>query len=201
MSSILLVEDEELLRNSLEAFLGSKGFDVTVAEDEHGALELIKNNRFNIVVADIYLGDGSGFGLMKYIQDSCPEVKCIAITGHASLDSAITALRKGVCDYLLKPFGYPELVQSIQKALKAQEDEGQTTKLDFDSFAKVHGITRKEIMLVRHIVTEGLSNDDLADKLEISKNTVKVHLRNIFKKVGVESKTALASKFLSFNKQ
>jgi len=201
MRSILLVEDEELLRDSLKAFLDSRGFDVTVADAEGVALELLKANEYNIVIADIYLGDGSGFGLMKYIQESSPEVKCIAITGHASLDSAITALRKGVCDYLLKPFSYLELMESVNKALKVQEEEGQTTRLDYDKFAAEFGITKKELILIRHVVSEGLSNDDLADKLDISKNTVKVHLRNIFKKVGVESKTSLASKFLSFNQQ
>ncbi len=197
MAKVLLVEDEDILRKSLAMFLRNSGHEVLEAEDEAGALGLLKDGSFNLVVADIFLGEGNGLGLMSYIREHSPKVKCIAITGHASLDYAIKALRKGVSDYLLKPFKYTELMDAVDNALKAQAEEGKVRRFDFDGFARLYNLTRKEQVIVRTLVTQGLSNDDLAETLNISVNTVKVHLRNIFRKVGVESKTALASKLLS----
>jgi DNA-binding NarL/FixJ family response regulator len=201
MARVLLVEDEEILRKSLAMFLRNNGHEVVEAEDEAGALELLKAGSFNLVVADIFLGNGNGLGLMSYINEHSPRVKCIAITGHASLDYAIQALRKGVTDYLLKPFKYTELVAAMDKALKSQAEEKKVRKFDVEEFSRQYRLTGKEQQIVSTLVTQGLSNDDLAEVLNISVNTVKVHLRNIFKKVGVESKTALASKLLAMGEE
>jgi len=199
MCKLLLVEDEEVLRKSLALFLKNNGHDVVEAEGEPEALELLGSNGFDLVVADIFLGEGSGLGLMSYIREQSPRVKCIAITGHASLDYAIQALRKGVTDYLLKPFKYSDLIDSVNNAIIQQDEESRPVKFDYDGFARKHKLTRKEQLIVKTLITQGLSNDDLAVSMNISVNTVKVHLRNIFRKVGVESKTALASKLLSMN--
>lgn len=197
MSKVLLVEDEDLLRNSLALLLKKRGHEVVEAQDEPGAIEHLKSDCFNLVVADIFLGSGNGLGLMSYISNNCPKVKCIAITGHASLDSAIHALRKGVTDYLLKPFDYDDFIASVDNALRVQAEEYKASNIDFDGFAKLYNLTKKEQHIVNTLVTHGFSNDDLAATMNISVNTIKVHLRNIFRKVDVESKTALVSKLLS----
>ena len=121
--SVLLVEDEELLRSSLSMFLKKSGLDVTEAEDESGALLSLKGKSYNLVITDLFLSDGSGFGIMKHLQECCQDTKCIVITGHASLDSAIKALRKGAFDYLLKPFEYVELQAAIERAIERQSEE------------------------------------------------------------------------------
>lgn len=194
---ILLVEDEEILRSSLRMFLDKGNFEIAEAEDEEGALDCLKDDKFNLVITDLFLADGSGFGIMKHLQDNCPETKCIVITGHASLDSAIRALRKGAFDYLLKPFEFTELKDAVDRAIQKQSEEKLINKLDYQQVAKTYGLTKKEIEITKVILTEGVSNAELSEALEISKNTVKVHLRNIFKKVGVESKTALTTLLLS----
>ena len=195
--SVLLVEDEELLRSSLAMFLKKLGHDVAEAEDESGALLSLKGNSYNLVITDLFLSDGSGFGIMKYLQECCQDTKCIVITGHASLDSAIKALRKGAFDYLLKPFEYVELQAAIERAIEKQSEEKLIKRVDYQKIAKTYSLTKKELELTRIVISEGLSNADISEALKISKNTVKVHLRNIFKKVGVESKTALTTVLLS----
>jgi len=196
-SSVLLVEDEELLRSSLSMFLKKSGLDVTEAEDESGALLSLNGKSYNLVITDLFLSDGSGFGIMKYLQECCQDTKCIVITGHASLDSAIKALRKGAFDYLLKPFEYVELQAAIERAIEKQSEEKLIKRVDYQKIAKTYSLTKKELELTRIVISEGLSNADISEALKISKNTVKVHLRNIFKKVGVESKTALTTVLLS----
>ena len=196
---VLLIEDEELLRSSLSAFLEKSGFDVVEAEDEVSAVKHLRDCNFNLVITDLFLSDGSGFGIMKHLQEFCQEAKCIVITGHASLDTAINSLRKGAFDYLLKPFEYSELKSAIDRALLKQSEEKLIKKVDFQKISKTYGLTKKEIEITKIVVSEGFSNAELADEMKISKNTVKVHLKNIFKKVGVESKTALTTLLLSGN--
>ncbi|MBI5695706.1 MAG: response regulator transcription factor [Nitrospirae bacterium] len=196
---VLLVEDEEILRTSLALFLQRGGYDVEEAVDEKTALERLDGRDLNLVITDLFLSDGNGFGIMKHIQERCPDVKCIVITGHASLDSAIKALRKGAFDYLLKPFEYDELKDAVERAVAKQSDERVVKKVDYQEIGRRFELTRKELLVTKLVISEGLSNDEMAEKLKISKNTVKVHLRNIFKKMGVESKTALTTMLLSGN--
>ncbi|MGC2425271.1 MAG: response regulator [Nitrospirota bacterium] len=196
---VLLVEDEETLRASLSMFLKRNGFEVIEAEDEEGALVRLKEGDFNLIITDLFLAGGNGFAIMKYLQDCCQESKCIVITGHASLDSAIKALRKGAFDYLLKPFEYDELKAAIDRAIQKQSEEKLINKLDYLKISKNYKLTKKEMEIIKIIISEGVSNAEISENLSISKNTVKVHLRNIFKKVGVESKTALTTLLLSGN--
>lgn len=196
---VLLVEDEEILRSSLALFLDKAGYEVFEAVDEKGALASLDRSELNLVITDLFLSDGSGFGIMKHIQERCPEVKCIVITGHASLDSAINALRKGASDYLLKPFEYGELKEAVERAVYRQSEERLVKKVDYQDLTRRFDLTKKELLVTKLVITEGLSNDEMAERLKISKNTVKVHLRNIFKKIGVESKTALTTLLLTGN--
>ena len=196
---VLLVEDEETLRASLSMFLKRNGFEVIEAEDEEGALVRLKEDDFNLIITDLFLADGNGFAIMKYLQDCCQEAKCIVITGHASLDSAIKAIRKGAFDYLLKPFEYDELKAAIDRAIQKQSEEKLINKLDYLKISRNYRLTKKEMEIIKIIISEGVSNAEISENLSISKNTVKVHLRNIFKKMGVESKTALTTLLLSGN--
>jgi DNA-binding NarL/FixJ family response regulator len=196
-SRVLLVEDDETLRTSIAVFLKKNGFEVTEVQDEEAAMDALKQAGFKLVVTDLFLADGSGFGIMKHLQENAPDTKSIVITGHASLDSAIKALRKGAFDYLLKPFEFDELKDAVDRAIKKQADEKHIRKLDYQKIVKKYGLTRKELDITKIVITEGISNEEMAEKLKISKNTVKVHLRNIFKKTGVESKTALTTMLLS----
>ena len=197
---VLLVEDEELLRSSLAMYLRKTGYEVSEAEDEAETLKLLDKENYNLVITDLFLSEGSGFEVMRHIQDSCPETKCIVITGHASLDSAIRSLRKGVFDYIMKPFEYNELGAALDRAMSIQSDEKIIKKLDYNEVAARYGLTRKEIEITKIVVSDGLSNADISEQLNISKNTVKVHLRNIFRKVGVESKAGLLTTIISNSK-
>jgi DNA-binding NarL/FixJ family response regulator len=193
VGKVLLVEDEDILRDSLTMYLKKIGLEVREAQDEKGALARLGEERFSLVITDLFLANGSGFGIMRHLQECCPDTKCIVITGHASLDSAISALKEGVFDYLLKPFEYEELKTAVERAFKKQSDEKLIKKLDFQKIAKAYGLTKKELEITRVVISEGLSNAEISEALNISKNTVKVHLRNIFKKLGVESKNAMTT--------
>lgn len=121
-SRILVVDDEQSLRIILSQVLTDDGHDVTVAANGEEALELFRENPFPIVLTDIVMGDLNGLELLKKIKAIQPETQVVIITSHASLDTAITALRSGAYDYLVKPFEELDMISTV--ARRAIEKSG-----------------------------------------------------------------------------
>ncbi len=124
---ILVVDDEIRIRESIKGLLTQSGFEIYTACSVKESLELAKQISFDLFLVDKNLPQEDGFVLMDYILKEHPNVPFIVITGNASIDSAILALRKGAYDYLKKPFTYDELTKVISHALaqKKLEDENK----------------------------------------------------------------------------
>lgn len=118
-SRILVVDDEQSLRLILSQVLTDDGHDVTVAASGEEGLKLFQEQKFPIVFTDIVMGDMNGLELLKEIKKIQPETQVIIITSHASLDTAITALRDGAYDYLVKPFEELDMISNV--AIRAIE--------------------------------------------------------------------------------
>ena len=114
---ILIVDDEPRMCESLKLLLAEQGYEIFTANSGREALELISRDAFDLALLDIVIPDMDGHQLMDHICCQRPETYIIIITGHASLDSALIALRKGAYDYLRKPFEYEELLKTVQNAL------------------------------------------------------------------------------------
>jgi CheY-like chemotaxis protein len=117
--SLLLVDDEEGIRESLAEYLALQGFDITVAAGEAEAWDLAQARPPQVVVSDMNLGKESGLSLLRKFKQAPPsgvEPFCILMTGYGTLDTAIEALRSGVDDLLTKPFSLQELGVALEKA-------------------------------------------------------------------------------------
>lgn len=112
-SRILVVDDEQSLRIIISQVLSDDGHDVTVAANGEEALELFQQEPFPIVFTDIVMGDLNGLELLREIKELQPETQVIVVTSHASLDTAITALRAGAYDYLVKPFEELDMISNV----------------------------------------------------------------------------------------
>ena len=110
---ILVVDDEQSLRIIISQVLADDGHDVTVAANGEEGLELFEKNPFPVVFTDIVMGDLNGLELLKKIKAIQPETQVIVITSHASLDTAINALRSGAYDYLVKPFEELDMISNV----------------------------------------------------------------------------------------
>jgi len=119
---ILVVDDEQSLRIILSQVLTDDGHEVTVAANGEEALALFRENPFPIVFTDIVMGDLNGLELLREVKNIRPETQVVIITSHASLDTAITALRAGAYDYLVKPFAELDMISSV--ANRAVEKSG-----------------------------------------------------------------------------
>ncbi|NJN65964.1 MAG: response regulator transcription factor [Chloroflexaceae bacterium] len=114
---ILLVEDHDKTRNMLAHLLASTGYHVTQAPNGEIALELLKQEPFDIILTDIVMGNVDGIEVLYTARQLVPRPAVILLTGHGTLETCIAALREGAFDYLLKPCSDEQLLRCIAAAL------------------------------------------------------------------------------------
>lgn len=114
---ILIVDDEPRLCSSLKALLSHQGYEAHTSTGGKQAMESLAGNGFDLVLLDIVMPDIDGYQVMDYIDRRSLETPVIFITGHACVDSAVSALRGGACDYLRKPLDYEELLKTVANAV------------------------------------------------------------------------------------
>ena len=119
--SILLVDDEEIILNSLGMDLRQENYDVTFATSGEEAISLLRGNQFDLVVTDLSMSGMDGIQVLKEAKKINPLMGVIILTGYGDMTSAIDALRLGADDYLLKPCESEELIIRIGRCLEKQE--------------------------------------------------------------------------------
>jgi len=120
-ASILIVDDEPVVRDMFEFLLANSGYQVNLAANAEEALESLENFDYNLLIVDKNLPGLSGLELMQRVRELRPQAEFIVITGYASYQSAVEALRLGALDYLEKPFEDIDLVRrKIDRAVERQ---------------------------------------------------------------------------------
>ncbi len=114
-STILIIDDEPQLRTSLALVLENAGYRVMVAADGQEALKLLQASLVDLVFLEIRLPDQNGMDLLPQIRKLCPDKPVIIMTAHATIETAIEAVRKGARDYLIKPVDPEDLLERVQK--------------------------------------------------------------------------------------
>ena len=120
-AKILLVEDEDLSRDSLIRLLKMTGFNVRGAASGSLALSFLSHEQFDIIITDLFLPDINGIDILKQVKELSPLTEVILITGHASAETAVKAMKEGAFDYVTKPLSFDELSITISKALEKRQ--------------------------------------------------------------------------------
>ena len=118
--SILIVDDEEIVRYSLVNILRSHGYEVVDVASAEEALKKLYEQTFHLVLTDLVMEGMDGLELLENVKVLSPKTMVILITGYGSLKTAVTALRLGVYDYLIKPCDEDELLLRVRRALEMQ---------------------------------------------------------------------------------
>jgi two-component system response regulator AtoC len=118
--SILLVEDEKILRISLADALKAEGYTVLTAADGAEGLTLIEEGEFSLIITDIRLPGASGMDILRKSLADSPLTPVIMMTAYGSIKDAVAAMRFGAFDYVTKPFDLDELLLTVGKALELQ---------------------------------------------------------------------------------
>lgn len=117
---ILVVDDEKTLRYFLRLNLQEHGYQVMEAADGNTAMKFINQEAFDVALIDLQLTDMDGLDIMRYVRRRAPHTSVIILTGHATVDSAVEALRQGAHDYLTKPYDTVELLASVADGIARQ---------------------------------------------------------------------------------
>ncbi len=115
---ILVVDDEKHICQSLAILLKGQGFEVTTAGCGREAIDILSSHKPDIVILDMVLPDVNGIDIIKHFEEKNVDFKTIVITGNATIESAVEALKKGAYDYLKKPFEFEELLKRVENALE-----------------------------------------------------------------------------------
>lgn len=113
--SIMVVDDELIVRESLKGWLEKFGYEVDTAEDAREALEKLEREGYALLFVDIKMPGMDGVELLKRVKEDQPDVIVVMITAHGSIESAIEAMKAGASDYLMKPFDPEDLELLIEK--------------------------------------------------------------------------------------
>jgi DNA-binding NtrC family response regulator len=116
--TILIVDDDKIIRDSLREFLSLDGYVAEGAENLRQAITRLRTQSFALVIADVHLPDGDGLDLLDILRRDHPRTVVIIITGYGTIESAVRAIKLGAYDYLTKPIVDDELRLAVERALK-----------------------------------------------------------------------------------
>ncbi len=151
MPSILLAEDDEIMRISVSDRLKQYNWQVDEAEDGLKAATMVDKKQYNLVVSDIRMPGLDGIKLLEKIHTQNPDTDVIMMTAYGSVDDAIDCLRKGAADYILKPFDMDDLIIRINRLLNAQAVRTRCEVLEADYKQSINQQLFGRSQAMRHV--------------------------------------------------
>jgi two-component system, OmpR family, response regulator QseB len=202
---LLLVEDDALLGNGIEAGLKQAGFAVDWAKDGRDAQLALAATDYELVVLDLSLPRVTGMDLLRQLRGSGNDVPVLVLTARDTVHDRVAGLEAGADDYLIKPFALAELVARIRALLRRAHGRGVTTLryrdllLQPDSLTVTRGdehiqLSARECAILTDLLEHrgtALSRARLEESLygwneEVESNAVEVHIHNLRKKLGAD---------------
>jgi DNA-binding NarL/FixJ family response regulator len=187
---ILAVDDHPVLRDGLANMIGSEPDMTLVAEAESGkqALELFEQHLPDITLLDLRLGDMNGIDVIKEIRSRHAEARIIVLTTYPGDVQALRALKAGARGYLMKATLRRDLLDTIRAVYAGQRRVPADVASELAEHAMDDALTEREIEVLKQIAG-GCSNKVVAERLSISEDTVKGHVRSILSKLNASDRT------------
>ena len=156
--NVLIVDDEPLIRDLLATILSDE-YECVTAESAEAALEKFQKTGFDLVISDVNLGGMTGVEMVPRIHAIAPETVVMMISGAASVDSAIDAMRVGVFDYVRKPFEPDQVVTAVRRALNHHDAQVEKRRREADLATLIEQRTTELRHLSHHDVLTDLPNE------------------------------------------
>ena len=192
---VLSVDDHPLMREGIAAVVNNQPDLLIAAQAASGgaAVEMFRLHRPDVILMDLRLPDMSGIDAMIAIRAESPSARVIMLTTFEGDAEIQRALKAGARGYLLKSAPPSELVEAIRKVHAEKKVIPSHVAAHLAEHVSDEDLTEREVEVLRHIA-EGNRNRDIAEKLFISEETVKVHVKHIMDKLGAADRTqAVAS--------
>ena len=140
--NILVIDDDKIILDSLCEFLSLEGFQTSGTETLKSAVAKLEGEHYSLVIIDVNLPDGDGLELLDIIRNNYPQTVGIVITGYGTIESAVTAIKRGAYDYLTKPVIDDELRLVVERAIKQQllMSENEKLRLELEKKYRLENI-------------------------------------------------------------
>jgi len=157
--AVLVAEDEDGVRDSIAQVLGEEGYDVVAVADGAAAMRALDTREFDVVISDLRMPGADGLSVLRHTREVAPQTLVLLMTAHATVDTAVDALRGGAQDYLLKPVVLDDLLHKVaalvehrQVAWERQFLRGQVERQwDFDNLVGHSSAMREVMTLVKRV--------------------------------------------------
>ena len=180
---IFLIEDDHSQRESIQSFLGFKGYDIQSFKSAEEFLGLPQIPRPSILITDMRLPHSSGVELHKQLTKLGLDIPIIFISGESSIQQSIDAMKQGAIDFLVKPFDTKDLTNAVEKAIYIELKK-------VNLMALLKNLSPRENQLYE-LLLQGLNNSELMGKMNISLPTVKQYKSEVMRKLGTKSLSEL----------
>jgi DNA-binding NarL/FixJ family response regulator len=193
-TKVLIADDHPLVRSGVRRALDAEQDIEVVGEATNGAkvLPLIGQTGPDVVVLDISMPQLDGLACLDQIRKRHPDVKVVILSASADPDRVQAALARGAAAYVVKSVDVRDLASALRQAVEGTVFHALGVQHDSDGqLAESAGLTKREVAILK-AVARGLSNQAIGRELWVSEQTVKFHLRNIFRKLAVGSRTEAA---------
>lgn len=191
---VMIVDDHAVVRSGLSAFLLAYD-DLEYVGEATGGAEAVQRCmalRPDVILMDLVMPGVDGAEATRRIREACPEVRVIALTSYKEDDLVQGALKAGALSYLLKNVSADELANAIRAAHAGRPTLAPEAAQVLISAATAppqdEGLTSRELEILS-LMVHGDSNPDIAEKLFVSRSTVKFHVSNILMKLGASTRT------------
>jgi DNA-binding NarL/FixJ family response regulator len=198
LKRVVVADDHSLFLDGITSLLEAVGYEI-VGQASNGKLALEAVRRFHpdLVLLDISMPEMDGLETLQIIKSEHPELRVVMLTVSEDDDDLFKAIQLGADGYLLKDLNSKEFIEMIEgleigeaainRRMAAKLMSG-FQELSMQKPTEPNQLTERELELLQWMV-EGLSNKGIAEKLFISENTVKYHIRNILQKLGAQNRT------------
>jgi DNA-binding NarL/FixJ family response regulator len=195
---VLVVDDHSLFRDGIVSLLDAAGFEVVgQAGDGNMAVQEAIRLRPELVLLDIHMPEMTGLEALKRIKSALPETRVVMLTVSDDEVYLTDAIKSGADGYLLKHLSAPEFIQMLEGVKRGEAAiTRKTAAFLMKQIAQppsrqekpVAQLTEREVEILR-LLAEGLSNKSISERLSLSENTIKYHLKNILQKLNVQNRT------------
>ncbi|MED2972296.1 MULTISPECIES: response regulator transcription factor [unclassified Fictibacillus] len=197
MIKVLFADDHEMVRIGVSSYLSAQSDLTVVGEAENGkkAVELALELRPDVILMDLVMNEMDGIEATKKIIEQWPEAKIIIVTSFLDDEKVYPAIEAGAVSYMLKTSKASEIAEAVRATYHGQSvlEPEVTGKMMNRMRQKNHQQPHEELtsreLEVLLLMTEGKSNQEIADQLFIAQKTVKVHVSNILNKLDVQDRT------------
>lgn len=205
MNTVAIVEDNAVMRKTFRQWIdAAPGFRCVFAcATAEEALAEIPPLKPDVVLMDVHLPGASGIACTAQLKEKLPDVQVIIVTVYRNHELIFQALQAGACGYLLKRSSPEELLKAISEVRSGGAPmTSEIARMLVEAFQKKpasvvsgDGLTQRESEILV-LLSEGLSNKEIADRVKISYDTVRAHLRHIYEKLHVRGRTEAVRKYL-----